>query len=93
MAFRWPCNVKICTNSGGTCWVNGNPELPRFHHPVNHLAMRAWGNQIKDGKATEEEPPATIAVRLSVKNGAAGGGREGGWVAGARARRIFSIRS
>jgi hypothetical protein len=42
--------------------------------------MRAWGNQIKDGKATEEEPPATIAVRLSVKNGAAGGvGRGGGW--------------
>jgi hypothetical protein len=37
VAFRWPCSVKICINSGGTCWVNGNPELPRSHHPVDYL--------------------------------------------------------
>ena len=55
--------------------------------------IKAWGNQIKDGKATKEEPPATIAVHLSAKNGAAGGVGQGGGVAGARAWRIFSIRS
>ena len=45
--------------------------------------MKAWGKQIKEGKATAEEPPAAIAVRLSAKTGAAGGsssgGRGGGW--------------
>jgi len=79
VAFQWPCSVKICINSGGTCWVNGNLELPYSYHPVNHLAIRAWGNQIKDSKATEEEPPAAIAVRLLVKNGAVGGVGRGGW--------------
>ena len=84
VAFRWPCQLKICLNSGGTCWVNGNAELPRFHHPVDHFALKAWGKQIKDGKASEEEPPAPLAVRLSTKNGAtggssSGGGRGGGW--------------
>ena len=78
VAFQWPCSVKICINSRGTCWVNGNPELPYSHHPVNHLIIRAWGNQIKDSKATKEEPPAAITIRLSVKNGAVGGVGRGG---------------
>ena len=48
--------------------------------------MKAWGKQIKEGKVTEEEPPAAIAVRLSAKSGATGGsGSSSSRGAGARA--------
>jgi len=40
--------------------------------------MKAWGKQIKEGKITEEEPPAAIAVCLLAKTGAAGGNSSGG---------------
>jgi hypothetical protein len=35
--------------------------------------MKAWSKQIKKNKATEEEPSAAIAVRLSAKSKAIGG--------------------
>ena len=52
---------------------------------------------MKDGKASEEEPPAPLAVRLLTKNGATGGsssgGGRGGGLAGAWAGGLFSSRS
>jgi len=70
--------LKICLNNGGTYWVNGNVELPYFYYLVNYFALKAWGKQIKDGKASKEEPPAPLAVRLLTKNGATGGSSSSG---------------
>jgi len=53
-------------------------ELPCFHYLVNHFILKAWGKQIKDGKASKEAPSAPLAVRLSTKNGATGGSSSGG---------------
>ena len=40
--------------------------------------MKAWGKQIKEGKAIKEEPPTMITVRLSAKSGATGGSGSSG---------------
>ena len=69
--------MKIYLNNRGTCWVNGNAELPHFYHLVDYFAIKAWGKQIKEGKITKEEPPAVIAVCLLAKTGAIGGSSSG----------------
>jgi len=58
--------------------------------------LKAWGKQIKDGKASAEEPSAPLTVRLLAKNGATGGsgssGSRGGGGPGAWAGGLFLSR-
>ena len=49
-----------------------------IYYLVNHFVLKAWGKQIKDSKASKEEPSAPLTIRLSTKNGATGGSSSSG---------------